>query len=279
MSEWRPDPALCAVHEPMLASSLDEPARECDAQPLDVAAAAAPANALPEGWRLSVVMPVYNERATLVEIVRRVQGVPLTKEIIIVDDGSTDGTRDLLQALEGEQDVRVVYHEQNQGKGAAVRTGFLAARGDIVLVQDADLEYDPRDYPRLIEPIVRGEADVVFGSRFLHGSTRQVPAYWHTLANRLLTTLSNMVTGLGLSDMETCYKVFRGDVLRTLAPRLQQRRFGIEPELAARVARGKYRLYEVAISYRGRGYAEGKKIGWRDGVQALWCILRYWRVD
>jgi glycosyltransferase involved in cell wall biosynthesis len=232
----------------------------------------------PHEW-LSIVIPVFNERATLVEIVRRVRAVPLAKEIILVDDGSTDGTRELLQALEGEPDVRVVYHSENRGKGAALKTGFLLTRGDIVIVQDADLEYDPAEYPQLIGPILQNRADVVFGSRFSGGETRRVHSSWHTLGNRVLTTLSNLATNLRLTDMETCYKVFRRDVIHTIAPHLEQQRFGIEPELTARVAHGGYRVVEVGISYRGRRYHEGKKIGWLDGVSALWCILRYarWR--
>ncbi len=231
------------------------------------------------GMLLSVVIPVYNEHRTLAEILRRVRAVPVAKEIILVDDGSTDGTRDLLRSLEGEPDLCIVYHEVNRGKGAAVKTGFLRARGHIVLVQDADLEYDPADYPRLLEPILAGKADVVYGSRFLKGEVHRVVSFWHTLVNRVLTTISNMFTNLNLTDMETCYKVLRRDVVQAIAPRLRQDRFGIEPELTARVARGGYRIYEVAVSYDGRGYRDGKKIGWRDGVKALWCIVRYWKCD
>jgi glycosyltransferase involved in cell wall biosynthesis len=227
------------------------------------------------GGRLSIVMPVYNEAATLAEVVRRVRAVPLAKEIILVDDGSTDGTRDLLKGLEGEADLRIEYHPANRGKGAALKTGFLLATGDIVLVQDADLEYDPAEYPRLIGPIVEDQADVVFGSRFLDGESRGGRSSWHRLTNRALTTLSNLTTNLKLTDMETCYKVFRRDVIRAIAPALQQNRFGIEPELTARIARGGYRVVEVAVSYHGRTHKEGKKIGWRDGLSAVWCILRY----
>jgi glycosyltransferase involved in cell wall biosynthesis len=226
---------------------------------------------------LSIVMPVYNERATLAEIIRRVRAVPIDKEIIIVDDGSTDGTRELLQGMAGEPGVRIFFHPENRGKGAALKTGFLEAKGDIVLVQDADLEYDPAQYPQLIEPILRREADVVYGSRFLAESSRPERSYWHAFVNRVLTTLSNLFTGLRLTDMETCYKVFRREIIQDIAPRLKQRRFGIEPELTARLAGGGHRIREVAVSYDARTRAQGKKIGWRDGLNALWCIVRYWR--
>lgn len=234
---------------------------------------------MPTTFCLSVVIPVYNERHTLAEIIRRVRAVPISKEIILVDDGSTDGTRELLMAMQSESDLRILFHPHNRGKGAALKTGFLAARGDIVIIQDADLEYDPAQYPQLIEPILDNKADVVFGSRFVRTDCRAVHSYWHTLANRALTTLSNLFTDLNLSDMETCYKVFRRDVLQAIAPSLKQQRFGIEPELTAKVARGRYRVFEVAIRYHARGYHEGKKIGWRDGLNAIWCILRYWRRD
>ena len=234
---------------------------------------------LPANARLSVVIPVFNERNTLAEIIRRVRAAPIAKEIILVDDGSTDGTRDLLAAMQGEQDLCIVYHEVNRGKGAAVKTGFLKATGDIVLVQDADLEYDPADYPILLEPILKNQADVVFGSRFLTRNLRSGQSYWHAFGNRLLTALSNFFTGLHLTDMETCYKVFRKEIIQEIAPGLKQNRFGIEPELTAKVARRKLRLVEVGIRYNARSYKEGKKIGWRDAVQALWCILRYWRRD
>jgi glycosyltransferase involved in cell wall biosynthesis len=233
---------------------------------------------LPGDLCLSIVIPVYNERRTLLEILRRVLAMPLQKEIILVDDGSTDGTRELLGSLQREADFRILYHPANRGKGAALKTGFLHAQGDIVIVQDADLEYDPRDYPRLVEPIVKYQADVVYGSRFL-GRTRPRGGFWHYVANRALTRLSNVFTGLRLTDMETCYKVFRRDVVQAIAPRLKQRRFGIEPELTAKVARGSYRVQEVAIAYERRTYQQGKKIGWRDGVKAVWCIVRYWKWD
>ena len=227
---------------------------------------------------VSIVIPAYNELATAENLISRVAQAPLPEgaeiEIVVVDDGSTDGTRDLLRRLEQRADppIRLIEHEVNQGKGAALRTGFAATRGDIVLVQDADLEYDPRDYPVLLGPILDDLADVVYGSRFLGGPHR-VLFFWHFLGNKALTTLSNMMTDLNLSDMETCYKVFRGDLLRGM--KLTSDRFGIEPELTAKVAKARARIYEVPISYHGRTYAEGKKIGWKDGVAAIWAILRY----
>lgn len=222
---------------------------------------------------LSVVVPVFNERDTLEEVVRRVEAVPIEKEIVLVDDDSTDGTRAILARLETRPGVSVHYHERNQGKGAALRTGFAKARGDVVLVQDADLEYDPNDYHRLLEPILAGKADVVLGSRFVTGESRRVLYFWHYVGNRLLTLISNMFTNLNLSDMETGYKVFRKPVLDSI--RIEESRFGFEPEIVAKVAHGHWRIYEVGISYAGRTYNEGKKIGWRDGVRALWCILKY----
>jgi glycosyltransferase involved in cell wall biosynthesis len=223
---------------------------------------------------LSVVIPVYNEHATLVRILEAVRAVPIHKEVLLVDDGSTDGTRDLLrEEIEGRYgDVRVFYQPQNQGKGAALRRGFEEARGDVVIIQDADLEYDPREYPQLLKPILSGKADVVYGSRF-QGGPHRVLYYWHAAGNGFLTTLSNMFTDLNLTDMETCYKVFRREVIQGLP--LRQDRFGFEPEVTAKVARRGWRIYEVPISYAGRSYTEGKKIGWKDGVQAIWCILRY----
>jgi glycosyltransferase involved in cell wall biosynthesis len=222
---------------------------------------------------LSVVVPVFNERDTVEEVVRRVDAVPIEKEIVLVDDGSTDGTREILARLEARPNVSVCYHAHNQGKGAALRTGFAKARGDVVLVQDADLEYDPSDYHRLLEPIVAGKADVVLGSRFVTGESRRVLYFWHYVGNRFLTLVSNAFTNLNLSDMETGYKVFRKPVLDTI--RIEESRFGFEPEIVAKVAHGGWRIYEVGISYAGRTYLEGKKIGWRDGVRALWCILKY----
>jgi glycosyltransferase involved in cell wall biosynthesis len=194
-------------------------------------------------------------------------------EIVVVDDASTDGTREIVQALSDIPGVRTAIHERNQGKGAALRTGFRAATGDIVLVQDADLEYDPRDYPRLLQPILEGQADVVYGSRFTGGDSRRVLYFWHYVGNRFLTLLSNAFTNLNLTDMETCYKAFRSELLRWIV--IEENRFGFEPEITAKVAGLSCRVYEVGISYAGRTYAEGKKIGWRDGVRAIWCILKY----
>ena len=224
--------------------------------------------------KLSVVIPVYNERDTLDQIIARVRAVGLDKHLVIVDDGSADGTREKLRRYEQDDDCTVLYHDKNQGKGAALRTGFAAAQGDIVLVQDADLEYDPAEYPKLLQPILDGKADVVFGSRFTGGEANRVLYFWHTVGNRVLTLLSNMFTDLNLTDMETCYKVFRREVLQQIT--LQEDRFGIEPEITAKIAKIKgVRIYEVGISYAGRTYEEGKKIGWRDGVRALWCICKY----
>jgi glycosyltransferase involved in cell wall biosynthesis len=234
---------------------------------------------IPEGLRISVVVPVYNEKKTLLEIVRRIREVPIPKEILLIDDGSTDGTRDLLASMDRGEDVRVVLHERNRGKGAAVRTGFTQATGDIVIVQDADLEYDPAQYPRLIQPIVEGVADVVYGSRFLSIGQHRVLYFWHYVGNRALTALSNIFTDLNLSDMETCYKVFRREAIQAITPTLKEDRFGIDPELTAKIARRKYRVYEVGISYFGRTYQEGKKIGLPDAFRVFWSILRYWWGD
>jgi glycosyltransferase involved in cell wall biosynthesis len=234
---------------------------------------------IPPELRLSVVMPVYNEVKFVEETIRRVREVPIAKEVIVVDDGSTDGTRERLAAFEGQPDMRIVYHPRNRGKGAALRTGFEHATGDIVLVQDADLEYDPIQYPLLIQPIVEGVADVVYGSRFVAGGPHRVLYFWHSVANRMLTTLSNAVTDLNLTDMETCYKVFRRDVIEQIAPTLKEKGFGIEVELTAKVARRKCRIYEIGITYFGRTYKEGKKIGLSDALHALWCIVRYKLAD
>jgi glycosyltransferase involved in cell wall biosynthesis len=223
--------------------------------------------------KLSVVIPAYNEAKTIREIVARVRAVPVEKEILIVDDGSKDGTREILRELDGKEGVRVFLQPQNQGKGAAVSVGFQHALGDVVVVQDADLEYDPMEYMKLLAPIEQGHADVVYGSRFLGGGTRRVLYFWHTVGNRFLTLASNMFTNLNLTDMETCYKMFRREVVQSMT--IESRRFGIEPEITAKVARRGYRVFEVPISYYGRTYEEGKKIGWKDAFSALWTIVRH----
>ncbi len=274
----------------------------------------------PPDLKLSVVVPVYNERDSVREILRRIQAVRIPKEIILIDDFSTDGTRDILQKIEQEErerqaevgrrngdhvprvqqadggetqsnagpktvsppspmnEIRVLYHDRNRGKGAALRTGFAHVKGTIVIVQDADLEYDPAEYAQLIAPINDGRADVVFGSRFI-GDTHRVLLFWHYLGNKFLTTLSNMFTGLNLTDMETCYKVFRRQALDAISPTLKSNRFGFEPEVTAKIAKRGLRVYELPISYSGRDYSEGKKITWKDGIQALWCIVRYQFAD
>lgn len=234
---------------------------------------------------VSVIIPVFNERPTLPELLRRLVRVDFPKELVVVDDCSRDGSRELLErlahgglaALEGaepanENRLRVLFQPENQGKGAALHRGFQEASGEIVIVQDADLEYDPRDIPKVIQPIQDGLADVVYGSRFT-GTPRRVLYYWHTVVNHALTTLSNMVSGLNLTDMETCYKAFRAEALRGL--RLEERRFGFEPEVTLKVARARLRVYEVPVSYHGRTYEEGKKIGWKDGARALWVIAKH----
>jgi len=230
---------------------------------------------LPENFLLSVVIPVFNERDTIDEVIRRVRSCGIPCELVIVDDGSRDGTRDILEKYRADADVTLVFHDVNQGKGAALKTGFLRARGDVVVVQDADLEYDPADYRRLLQPIIENQADVVFGSRFI-GESHRVLYYWHSAGNRFLTLMSNLFTNLNLTDIETCYKMFRREPLQQIAPTLVEKRFGIEPELTAKVAKlPSVRIYELPISYSGRTYAQGKKIGWRDGFRALWCILKY----
>jgi glycosyltransferase involved in cell wall biosynthesis len=222
---------------------------------------------------LSVVIPCFNEAATILDLIERVRSSPVeSKQIIVVDDGSSDGTRQLLQGLRAT-DLTVLLHERNRGKGAALATGFAAAHGEICIVQDADLEYDPAEYPLVIGPIVSGKADVVFGSRFQGAAPHRVVYFWHRLGNGFLTLLSNMFTDLNLTDMETCYKAFRTDIIQAIT--IREKRFGFEPEITAKVARLRCRIYEVGISYYGRTYDEGKKIGWKDGVRAIWCILKY----
>jgi glycosyltransferase involved in cell wall biosynthesis len=221
---------------------------------------------------LSVVIPVYNEKDTIREIHDRVRAVPVEKEIILVDDCSTDGTREIIRQL-ADDTTKVIFHDHNMGKGAALRTGFKNAAGDIVIIQDADLEYDPSQYPKLIQPILDGKADVVYGSRFATGDYRRVLFFWHMVGNKFLTLLSNMFANLNLTDMETCYKVFRREVLEKIT--IEENRFGFEPEITAKLAKLNVRIYEVGISYSGRTYKEGKKIGWKDGLSAIRCILKY----
>lgn len=225
--------------------------------------------------KLSIIIPAYNEKSTIEEIIERIKAVDLKgleKEIIVVDDGSKDGTRDILKTIPG---IKYIFHEKNLGKGGAVKTGFKNATGDILIIQDADLEYDPQDYDKMLKSILGGQADVVYGSRFLTSEPKRVLFFWHLLGNLFLTSLSDLLTGLTLTDMETCYKAFRREVVDSFKDKIVSQRFGIEPELTARVAKGNWRIYEVGISYYGRSYKEGKKIGWWDGVAAIWHILRF----
>jgi glycosyltransferase involved in cell wall biosynthesis len=227
---------------------------------------------------LSVIIPVYNERQTLEGLVEKVRLVDLsplniTMEIIVIDDCSQDGTLNVAQRLAEAGKIRLIRHDKNQGKGAALHSGFHGAQGEIILIQDADLEYEPEEYPKLLRPIVDGKADVVYGSRFMGGEPHRVLYFWHYVGNRFLTLISNMMTNLNLTDMETCYKVFRSQILKSI--QLKEKRFGFEPEVTARIARLDCRIYEVGISYTGRTYAEGKKINWKDGIRALWCIIKY----
>ena len=231
--------------------------------------------ALPADFLLSVIIPVYNEATTVERVIDRVRATRLPMEIILIDDGSTDGTRDVLQRLRDEADLNVVFHETNQGKGAALKTGFLEASGDIVVIQDADMEYDPGDFRTLIQPILENTADVVYGSRY-SGADRAVSPLWHLAANKFITNLFNVFHGHRFTDVETCYKVFRRELIQDIAPRLREKRFGIELEMTAMLLRDRnLRFHERPIRYARRSYAEGKKIGWRDGLWALWCILRY----
>jgi len=226
--------------------------------------------------KLSIVIPVYNESGTILEIVDKIHRVHLDgidKELIIIDDFSTDGTREKLEKFKPMKHIKVLYHEKNSGKGAALKSGFCQVTGDFVIIQDADLEYDPQDYPRLLQPLLEDKADVVYGSRFVGAEPHRVLFFWHSMGNKFLTLLSNMLTNLSLTDMETCYKAFNANILKLMT--FKQKRFGFEPEFTAKIAKNKLRIYEVGISYYGRTYAEGKKINWKDGVAAIWYIFKY----
>jgi glycosyltransferase involved in cell wall biosynthesis len=226
--------------------------------------------------KLSIVIPVYNESGTILEIVDKIQSVLLDgidKELIIIDDFSTDGTRDIIKNFELMKDIKVLYHTKNSGKGAALKSGFSQVTGDFVIIQDADLEYDPQDYHRLLQPLLDNKADVVYGSRFVGAEPHRVLFFWHSIGNKFLTLFSNMMTNLNLTDMETCYKAFNAKILKLIT--IEEKRFGFEPEFTAKIAKQKLRVFEVGISYYGRTYAEGKKINWKDGVVAIWCIFKY----